>query len=64
MKGDNRMIEIGRFYYASTPRSKKQGVMERVKVLGITEDTVKCITVNPIKKEETYDINISEIRSN
>lgn len=58
------MVEIGKYYYASTPRSRQQGTQERVKILDIIGDTITCITVNSLKVEQTYTINISDIRLN
>lgn len=57
------MIEINRFYYTSTPRSERQKKQERVKILEIIDNIVKCITVdNTIRSEEIYLLDISKIR--
>lgn len=58
------MVQIGKYYYASTPRSRQQGKQERVKILDITGDLIQCITVDPLKVEQTYNINLSDIRLN
>jgi hypothetical protein len=57
------MIEIGKYYYASTPRSKQQKKQERVKVLSISGNVVTCITVDPLKIEQIYNIYISDVKN-
>lgn len=56
------MIEIGKYYYASTPRSKQQKRQERVKVLSISGDIVTCITVDSLRVEQVYNIYISDFK--
>ncbi|NLE04925.1 MAG: hypothetical protein GX638_09000 [Crenarchaeota archaeon] len=58
------MIEINKYYYASTPRSEKQNKQERVKILEILTDKVRCITVDPLKVFETYVLSIDKVRQN
>jgi len=55
------MIEINKFYYASTPRSEKQNKRERIKVIEITGNIIKCITVEELRREEIYLLDISKI---
>jgi hypothetical protein len=55
-------IQVDKYYYASTPRLEKQRKMERIKIIEVIGNTVKCITVDPVRYQEIYILELNKIK--
>jgi hypothetical protein len=56
------VIQIGKWYWASTPRTEPRHTLERVQVLKINDGAAEVKTARPIMTDETYTLPTDKIK--